>query len=541
MPKGPRTTEVSRRLVDAYVTSLRQHLPTYCIRQLDKLPRAQEHQLTRLRQSYPGTPTELLCLLQRVNGTCWEMLQAPPGSVPPSAAAPQPHSTSASASVETTTGKGGNVMPPTLTAPTAAAGSAEAGASPVSASEGVAAKRTAKATAAAAMASEAAAFIKSQIAKRVGTIARPRQRRPLPHFVALPILGSTYKSCPYYLKSVEQMLMVDQQFPPPPATLPDESEGWPPSPTAAATPSSLPPSPSTPKTSSSSATSSGRGGARDAAFVKTQCSGEGIAAGAARGSSPSAASSSTPSAHSIASVYAGYKIVYGAPPPSLTPSPSTGSASNAEASHGAPADDAKTSFTTSPTPTPPNEEPRVVHVDPRIDVHASFHQWLVFADSMQPHVRASTPIIPDDPAKMTAAAETRDAADSSRRSPARASAHTHTRPPKHFAASRLYIDFMPVELHGGVYGQVIEFVHGNPDSFSVIANDFGEYLKYIMTEEYGFTEELEDDDNDEGARVREENYDKPPLKETTPPIITSTGGRPLTSPTASLADVRKKV
>ncbi|CBZ34748.1 hypothetical protein, unknown function [Leishmania donovani] len=544
MPKGPRTAEVSRRLVDAYVTTLRQHLPTYCIRQLDKLPRAEEHQLTRLRQSYPGTPAELLYLLQRVNGTCWETLQAPPGSVKPSAAAAQPHAPSASAMVTVTAGKSGSATSTTstTTTTTTTARSAEAGASPTAPTYKTAAKSAAKATAAAAMASEAAAFIKSQIAKKVNTMAGPRQRRPLPHFVALPILGSTYTSCPYYLKSVEQMLVAEQQFPPPPATLPDESEGWAPPTVAAATQSSSPPPPSTPKPSSPASTATAGGGLHDAVCVTAQCSGEG---GAAGDSPPSAASGATPNAHSIASVYSGYKIVYGSPPTLPPPSSlSAGSALNAVASYGAPAGDAKTSFATTPAPTPFSGEPRVVYVDPRIDIHASFHQWLVFADSVQPHVRGSTPIIPDaDPAKMTAAAATRNAANSSRFSPARAPprAHTPSSPPKHFAASRLYIDFKPVELHGGMYGQVIQFVHGNPDSFSVVASDFGEYLKYIMTEEYGFTEELEDDDDDEGARVPEENQDTSPLTGTPlPPIITSADGRPLTSPTSSLADVQKK-
>ncbi|CAG9575129.1 hypothetical protein LMJF_25_1140 [Leishmania major strain Friedlin] len=542
MPKGPRTAEVSRRLVDAYVTTLRQHLPTYCIRQLDKLPRAEEHQLTRLRQSYPGTPAELLYLLQRVNGTCWETLQAPPGSVPPSAAAAQPRAPLASATVTATAGKSGSAASTTSTATTTTAGSADAGALPTAPTYKTAAKSAAKATAAAAMASEAAVFIKSQIAKKVNTMAGPRQRRPLPHFVALPILGSTCTSCPYYLKSVEQMLVAEQQFPPPPATLPDEGEGWAPPKAAAATQSSSPPLPSTPKPSLPASTATAGGGLRDAACVTAQFSGEG---GAAGDSPPSATSCVTPNAHSIASVYSGYKIVYGAPPPLPPPSSlSAGSASNAAASYGAPTGDAKTSFATTPTPTPLSEEPRVVYVDPRIDIHASFHQWLVFADSVQPHVRGSAPITPDaDPAKMTAAAATRNAADSSRFSPARASPHAHTpsSPPKHFAASRLYIDFKPVELHGGVYGQVIQFVHGNPDSFSVVASDFGEYLKYIMTEECSFTEELEDDDDDEGVRVLEENCNTSSLTGTPPPpIITSADGRPLTSPTSSLIDVQKK-
>ncbi|AIN98980.1 hypothetical protein LPMP_251170 [Leishmania panamensis] len=571
MPKCPRTAEVSRRLVDAYVTTLRQHLPTYCIRQLDKLPSAQEHQLTRLRQFYPGTPAELLYLLQRVNGTCWETLQALSGSAPSSAAVVQSLSTSASATAAVTAVKSKNMTSTGSTAttnvspfsPAAAltrttapttAGSAEAGASPtapsrkmaapVSTAAGAAAK-TAKATTAAAMASEAAAFIKSKIAKKVSTMAGPRPRRPLPHFVALPILGSTYTSCPYYLKSVEQMLASEQQFPPPTATLPDEGEGWPPSQAAAAAqPSS--PSFSMRKSSLRAATAPTGGESSDAPGMPVQCSGEVGAAGTVSDSPQSAASGATLNTHSIASVYAGCMIVYGAPPPppTLSSSLSTGSASNTAASYGGTTGDTRAIFAT--TPTPSSEVPCVVYVDPRIDIHASFRQWLAFADSVQPHVRGSAPKIPDaDPAKVAVAAATKNAADSSRLSPAPTPSQACTPPPpppmKQFAASRLYIDFKPVELHGGVYGQVIQFVHGNPDSFSVVASDFGEYLKYIMTEEYGFTEELEDDDdNDDEDGGGEGGRSEPPLTGPTPLIITTTDGRPLTPPTPSRADSQQK-
>ncbi|KAG5477248.1 hypothetical protein LSCM4_04466 [Leishmania orientalis] len=555
MPRSPRTAEVSRRLVDAYVTALRQHLPTHCIRQLDKLPSAQEHQLMRLRQSYPGTPAELLYLLQRVNGTCWETLQAPPGSVPPSTSVAPSPLMSASATAAVASAKSGSATSTTSTAPTGASpwspaaadtsatittttDSAEAGASPTrltskaavpaSAVAGAAAKSAAKATAAAAMASEAAAFIKSQIAKKVSTIAGPRQRRPLPHFVALPILGSAYTSCPYYLKSVEQMLVGEQQFPPPPATLPAEGEAWVPPSAPSAIQSPLPPSPSTPKPTSPMAT----------ALAVRERSG---AAGTVSNSPPPVAGEATLNTHSIASVYAGCKIVYGAPPsPPLSPLSSSGL--NTAAPCRAAAGEVETPFATAPTPL--GEDPRVVYVDPRIDIHASFHQWLVFADSVQPHVRGSAPKMSDaDPAKVAAAFETGSAADDSRFSPARAPSQTYTPPPppRQFAASRLYIDFKPVELHGGVYGQVIQFIHGKPDSFSVVADDFGDYLKYIMTEEYGFTEELEDDDDDdedddEDVDVQEGSCSKPTLTDSTPPIITTTDGRPLTSRTSCPAE-----
>ncbi|KAG5476984.1 hypothetical protein LSCM1_05318 [Leishmania martiniquensis] len=555
MPRGPRTAEVSRRLVDAYVTALRQHLPTHCIRQLDKLPSAQEHQLTRLRQSYPGTPAELLYLLQRVNGTCWETLQAPPASVPPAAVvAPSPL---VSAST-TTAAKGGSTTSSTLTDPAAtspwppaAAGTAaatttttglsQAGASspaltnktatPVSAVAGAAAKSAAKATAAAAMASEAAAFIKSRIAKKVSTMAGPRQSRPLPHFVALPILGSTYTSCPYYLKSVEQMLLAEQQFPPPNATLPDEGEVWAPPPADARASLPLPLSPTTPKPTAPMATDPVGGGPSSAAATVSD-------------SPLPAASDAARNTHTIASVYAGCKIVYGAPPPSPPPSspPSSSSASNTAAAPRAAAGEIAASIAT--TPTSPSEDPRVVYVDPRIDIHASFHQWLVFADSVQPHVRGSASKMPDaDPAKMAAAYATGNTADDSRLSPSRAPSQTYTPPPppKQFAASRLYIDFQPVELQGGVYGQVIQFIHGRPDSFSVVADDFGEYLKYIMSEEYGFTEELEEEDDEEEEEDDDDDAPqggliKSTLAGTTPPIITTTDDRPLTSQTAPPAD-----
>lgn len=594
MPKGPRTAEVARRLVDAYVTSLRQHLPTYCIRQLDKLPGAQEHQLTRLRQSYPGAPTELLYFLQRVNGTCWESLRPPHNAAAVGAAAGAAAGASASATVTVTAAKDSSAASTTATAFTTMApaqspdegpepatattatttttaktttttttttteagaagdqdaaasigsGGEAAGAPPASSASpapvdkpagapapaaaaaapsaattsnpgaAAAAKSAAKATAAAAMASEAAAFIKSQIAKKVTTMTGPRQRRPLPHFVAVPILGSTYTGCPYYLKSVEQMLVAEQHFPPPSANLPDEGEGWAPpqgtpAPSAAATPAPAPASAAT------------RDGSGDAAA-------EGSASTAPAASPPSAPGAAL-NTHSIASVYAGRKIIYGPPPPTptlpqaLSSSSSTVAAALAETNKSKPAaacgggggaDD-------------------VVYVDPRIDIHASFYQWLVFADSVQPHVRGKAPTVPDaDPAKMTAAAAAAAAASATgaeddRFAPARAPSHTYTPPPpKQFAASRLYIDFKPVELHGGVCGQVIQYVHGKPDSFSVVAKDFGEYLKYNMTEEYEFTEELEDDDDAED----DDDDAKKEAKKPIPTVLTDAEGRPLASP-----------
>ncbi|KAK7200336.1 hypothetical protein NESM_000087300 [Novymonas esmeraldas] len=534
MPKGPRTADVSRRLVDAYVTALRQHLPTYCIRQLDKLPKAQEHQLTRLRQSYPGPPVELLYLLQRVNGTCWETLQAPHGSAPPPPP-PQSTSPSATATATVTEAQGGTVASTTATATTAALPSSPSSASPTptfttsttatttvtttttttatttpaaaavdgdasttskaaapaSAAAGAAAKSATKATAAAAMASEAAAFIKSQIAKKVNTMAAPRHRRPLPRYVALPILGSTYTNCPYYLKSVDQMLVAEQQFPPLSATLPDEGEAWAPTP---------PPPPPTPSHATAAATSS------PSAPLHTSSTSDHVTSADTTESPPPPPSSTAATAglntHSIASVYAGCKIVHSAAP-SPTPPPSTDAAPAVSL----------------PGATPPEAEPRVVYVDPRIDIHASFHQWLAFADGVQPHVRGSTPTMPDaDPARMAAAAAAAAAAgggggegssggaaaaaaaqDTKPFSLARAPSQTYTPPPppKQFAASRLYVDFKPVEQHGGVCGQVIQFVHGKPDSFSVVAENFGDYLKHIMAEEYEFTEELEEDDDDD--------------------------------------------
>ncbi|KAG5502846.1 hypothetical protein JKF63_04615 [Porcisia hertigi] len=564
MSKGHRTAEVSRRLVDAYVTSLRQRLPTHCIRQLDKLPKAQEHQLTRLRQAYPGTPPELLYLLQRVNGTCWEMLQGPPGSVPPPA----------SAKVTGTSLKGEGGVPATFaatatTAPpssapaatsTATADPPAASASPAtptkpaaasSASAEASARGVNKATAAAAMASEAAAFIKSKIVKKVSTIGAPRRRRPLPHFVALPILGSTYRCCPYYLKSVDQMLVAEQQFPPPTATLPDQGEGWVPSSAAAATQSSpppLPPPPSTPSSSLPADPVPTGAGLNDTVGVAGQGSCEGGAAGTTRGSPPPTASGAALNTHCISSVYAGCRIVYSAPPTSLPLPPSppgTSGASNTAASYEIATGDANASLATNLTPASCSEEPRLVYVDPRIDIHASFYQWLAFADSVQPHVRGPAPTIPDaDPAKVKAASAAGNAADKCRFSPARTPSQTYTPPPpppKQFAASRLYIDFKPVELHGGVYGQVIQFVHGKPDSFSVVASDFGEYLKYIMAEEYGFTEELEagDDDDDADVGAQKARRNDLPLTGPAPSIIT-TDGRPLTSPTPSQTDVRTK-
>lgn len=52
--------------------------------------------------------------------------------------------------------------------------------------------------------------------------------------------------------------------------------------------------------------------------------------------------------------------------------------------------------------------------------------------------------------------------------------------------SQLFIDFSPSPK--GKVGQVVRFLH-DPDSFEVIADSFGEYLKMIMEEGYDFVNE----------------------------------------------------
>lgn len=52
--------------------------------------------------------------------------------------------------------------------------------------------------------------------------------------------------------------------------------------------------------------------------------------------------------------------------------------------------------------------------------------------------------------------------------------------------SQLFIDFSPSEK--GKKGQVIRFLH-DPDEFSVIADNFEDYLKKIMDNEYDFINE----------------------------------------------------
>lgn len=56
--------------------------------------------------------------------------------------------------------------------------------------------------------------------------------------------------------------------------------------------------------------------------------------------------------------------------------------------------------------------------------------------------------------------------------------------------SSLYLDFSPTEA--GKQGQVIRYLH-DPDSFKVIAPDFGSYLEMIRGGSYAFTEIFEED------------------------------------------------
>lgn len=52
--------------------------------------------------------------------------------------------------------------------------------------------------------------------------------------------------------------------------------------------------------------------------------------------------------------------------------------------------------------------------------------------------------------------------------------------------SKLFIDFSPSEK--GKKGQIVRFIH-DPDEFKVIANDFEDYLKKLIDNEYDFVTE----------------------------------------------------
>lgn len=54
--KPIRPPAIAQRLVDAYITGLRQRLPVMFIKQLDKLPQATEVQLQSLRKAFPQIP-----------------------------------------------------------------------------------------------------------------------------------------------------------------------------------------------------------------------------------------------------------------------------------------------------------------------------------------------------------------------------------------------------------------------------------------------------------------------------------------------------
>lgn len=46
--------------------------------------------------------------------------------------------------------------------------------------------------------------------------------------------------------------------------------------------------------------------------------------------------------------------------------------------------------------------------------------------------------------------------------------------------SHLFIDFHPSDVNQAARGQIIQYIR-HPESFTVIADDFGSYLKYLMS------------------------------------------------------------
>lgn len=69
LPGTIRAAPSAAKFVDAYTTGLRQRLPTTHLRRLDHIPGATPAAIQCLRARFPAAPTELLCLLQRNDGT----------------------------------------------------------------------------------------------------------------------------------------------------------------------------------------------------------------------------------------------------------------------------------------------------------------------------------------------------------------------------------------------------------------------------------------------------------------------------------------
>lgn len=166
--------------------------------------------------------------------------------------------------------------------------------------------------------------------------------------------------------------------------------------------------------------------------------------------------------------------------------------------------------TTAPSPAlPAYPHTAAVFVDPRIDIHAGFGARLVFAESLHFHQHAHCSSLRgcgggharDGTPHVMCGVETASVSSSTASA---SQTHPSSHPARHntphdktlkTAMSWLFLDFEPDVHAGGKVGQVVQYMH-NPDSFIVIADDFGAYLKHIMSNEYRFTEELEESDEE---------------------------------------------
>lgn len=442
-----RSPQIAQRLVDAYITGLRQRLPTLCIRRLDQLPGATEQQLLKLRQAYPATPAELLYLLQRVNGTYWEAIRANRGGGSSGA--------DASASPSPIAAAGGPSVSASSSLSPAAAATRASGAKM-------------RATAA------AASFVKSAL---TGPARKPVSKER----IAVPILGSALGSCPYFLNRVEDIIAPSQQpFPPKRKTAPRQ--------------------PVRADTSSSSGAAGGEEGGRhrcsdghresEAPALQQHPGADGrsptssTAAVGGRGHAADRDGVQPPCSASIEAIYANLRVVRGFPPGTDGGDETSGNPSSAAAA-------AALGVVTRPVGGEDyNPNQRVVYVDPRISVRASFERWLAFADSMLPHHQPWGD--GDGDGDGEGEGESARGVDTREGAASRPVAQ-----PRKASVSRLYIDFAPDEVGGGVSGQIIQYSRGEPESFRVIARSFDEYLRFLMSEEYEFTEELDDEDEDD--------------------------------------------
>ncbi|CCW70921.1 unnamed protein product [Phytomonas sp. Hart1] len=435
-----RSPEIARRLVDAYIISVRQRLSTQHLRQLSTLPGATDEQVARLCAAYPGAPPELVYFLRRVNGTHWRA---------PMLAAEMP------------TGVLDSTSPAVKSTPVGASG---AGKTPSAASPS----------------SLAASFLKATFN---GTDSKPINS----NHITVPILGSALGSCPYYLYSVESILR-QPRFPLPSGSLPSRSD--------------------LSKTCDTHAVSAVQSPEVD--------------------KPPGEAGVGLKKPRSIYELYSGKAEIVRAVPPNLAKAPVKGGRINPlqklgrrrrergasgvenrlpdgrtqrEGLPGAAADPFPAGFsslleTTTPNETAasPTQAPAAPHagassappplgflpkvyVDPQVDIHADLDLWLAFADSMHggQHGLSSS-----------SSAKGQDIP-----------APADLKPDKPLiTVSRLFVDFESARGQDGAIGQIIQYTRDPQESFVVIADDFGSYLKFLMGEELEFTGELDGDEED---------------------------------------------